>query len=145
MTEQAEIGIALAVLGPLAALAWGWMIRRIRRNRSLAREGRTTVGRLTKVTASSSAQGYRSTVVHYAFEAPAPGTAHAESRTWHGKAQLSPGIVDRPAPGTEISVVYLPAAPACNAIARNRDGYGMVVMIAAIMTGLFTMVASQLF
>lgn len=143
MSETAEVWVALGVLGPLVVLAWVLFLKRRARDRRLASEGVTAGGRLTEVRGVTSAQGYRTTVVHYAFDAPLPGGT--EVKTWKGKGILGMGVVHRPAEGSPVTIVHLPTDPSVNAIAGNPGGGGMWVIVLAILTGLLALVGSQLF
>ena len=139
MGETGEVLIALAVVG-----VGYWLFFRARGRRSYLRQhGIRTMGTLTSVRGVTSAQAYRTTIVHYSFEAPAPGTT--ETRTYRGSGPLALGVVHMPREGGDVSILYRQDNPEISMIAGNSGQDTIWFVALAMLSGILIMLLAALF
>jgi hypothetical protein len=143
MGEQGEVLIALAVVGVIVGVGY-WLFFRARGRRSyLGQHGVRTLGKLTSVRGVTSAQAYRTTMVHYSFDAPAPGTT--EPRTYRGSGPLALGVLQTPREGGDVTILYRQDNPEISMIAGNRGQDGIWTVALAMLTGILIMLVLELF
>ncbi len=143
MGETGEVLIALAIVGVIVGVGY-WLFFRARGRRSYLRQhGVRVIGKLTSVRGVTSAQAYRTTMVHYTFEAPAPGTT--ETRTYRGSGPLAGGIVHQPREGGDVPILYRQDNPEISMIVGNSGQDAIWIVALAMLTGILITLLAQLF
>ncbi len=142
MSETGEVLIALSVVAVVVGVGYTLFFRARGRRSYLRQHGIRTMGTLTSVRGVTT-QAYRSTMVHYSFEAPAPGTT--ETRTYRGSGPLASGVVHLPRQGGEVSILYRQDNPEISMIAGNPGQDTIWVVALAMLTGILIMLLVEIF